>query len=1574
MKKTNPGAALAAALLLALVAVSCDRDRSNPLDPQADFVQNRPEAPAQLVAEPGVGVIRLAWQGVTDRDLAGYALFRSERSNGTYAFVPGDGDSTAGITTGKVVFADSIHTQNRTFFYRIAAIDTAGLQSELTAFVGATALEDNIAPESPQSLSAVPDEDVLGRVVLRWSAPQKDSDGRDLSGLSGYVILRAEAGTGGVVPIDTLVAGIREFVDNDLKTLTTYSYSMVAFDVGGNTSRPATAVQVTTPGLPTPKSVNAADGIGRIVVTWGAVEDEALIGYDIYRSVSSEDGYVRLAGAEGRSFTTGRTTYIDSGLTGGALFFYRVRAVGRAGAASELSTFVSGEAQADEVPPGVPANLSAVPDAADFGRITVSWNVPQRDASGGVLTGLAGYAVFRSQETTDSFVRIATVTDPSFVDTGLDESTTFYYTVAAFDEKGNESGRASAVRVRTQGEDRIGPDAPVNVSAVADESTTGRIIVRWSAPTTDSDGQELTGLSGFVLFRSEGGPGSFVPADTVGADIRLWPDADLKSLTLYAYTVVAFDAAGNESRPATSSQTTTGGIPAPQGLAARDEIGRILIDWRPVDDSDLAGYNIYRSTRSDAGFVRLEGSEGADFTTGRTSYIDSNLTGGSLFFYKVLAVGTNGLLSELSAFVGGRALADESAPGAPRNVSAVADENDPGQITVGWSAPSTDASGDDLTGLSGFLLLRAEGSDGALLPVDTLAATLRTYVDSGLKALTVYRYAMVAFDASGNQSSQALSSSTRTAGIPTPVAVVAIEGLGRITLQWQAVDSDDLLGYDVYRATRSDGTYQILAAGEGSSFTTGRTSYIDSNLAGGTVLFYRVRAIGANNVASELSTFVSAQAAAGIPIPDALVAVEGLGRITLQWQAVDSDDLLGYDVYRATRSDGTYQIIAGGEGSPYTTGRTSYVDSNLAAGTLFFYKVRAIGTNNVVSELSTFVSAQAAADESAPAAPQNISVVPSGTDPTQITVRWTAPITDAGGRERTGLAGFRLLRAEGSGSFAPIATLAADIRQYDDSGLRSLTVYRYTLTAFDPAGNESGQSSTGQAQTIGVAIPGGVRASDGIGRIEITWSAVDADDLIGYNLYRSTRPDQTFTLLADDGGAAFTTGRTTFVDSSVTAGALFYYKVAAVTTSLQSERSAFVSGRAANDDVAPASPADIVAIADDAQALVSLSWTGSSVDQGGGDLTGLTSYIVFRGKGSAIALVALDTIDARTTSYADAALQAATTYYYAVSALDGSGNVSPRSSTVAATTQGIGAPLNVNAVGDVKSITVSWSASGEEDLLGYNVYRSARSDRDFSRLAGTEGTSFTTGQTAFIDSNLGGGQIRFYRVSVVTGSGESEPSSFDGATVQADTRAPAAPTFLDGEPNNGDPERLSLSWRAPGSDANGSSLTGVSLYRIYRSATSDGDFQEIATSSTTAYEDTLLDQRTTYYYQVEALDDDGNISPRSSTAAATTSGVDLPTNVRLVSSTPSDGAAPPVVTISWTKSAGAILRYEVSRATVANSTNDSDYTSVVPNSVTTSRTDNGVVRGTVYYYRVRAIDIDSRASDWTEVLAIAVAN
>jgi len=80
------------------------------------------------------------------------------------------------------------------------------------------------------------------------------------------------------------------------------------------------------------------------------------------------------------------------------------------------------------------------------------------------------------------------------------------------------------------------------------------------------------------------------------------------------------------------------------------------------------------------------------------------------------------------------------------------------------------------------------------------------------------------------------------------------------------------------------------------------------------------------------------------------------------------------------------------------------------------------------------------------------------------------------------------------------------------------------------------------------------------------------------------------------------------------------------------------------------------------------------------------------------------------------------------------------------------------------------------------------------------------------------------------------------------------------------------------------------------------------------------------------------------------------------------------VTISWDASSGAIVRYEVERTQVADSSADSDYTDVLPNSLQTTRTDNTVTRGQTYYYRVRAVDVESRESDWTVPLSIDVSN
>ena len=98
----------------------------------------------------------------------------------------------------------------------------------------------------------------------------------------------------------------------------------------------------------------------------------------------------------------------------------------------------------------------------------------------------------------------------------------------------------------------------------------------------------------------------------------------------------------------------------------------------------------------------------------------------------------------------------------------------------------------------------------------------------------------------------------------------------------------------------------------------------------------------------------------------------------------------------------------------------------------------------------------------------------------------------------------------------------------------------------------------------------------------------------------------------------------------------------------------------------------------------------------------------------------------------------------------------------------------------------------------------------------------------------------------------------------------------------------------------------------------------------------------------------------------------MPSNVRLVAATPSNPNERPVVTITWNASKGAILRYEVQRTTVVNGTLTGDYTWVLPHSFSTTREDDTVTRGETYYYRVRAVDIEDRVSEWTEPLGITV--
>jgi len=87
---------------------------------------------------------------------------------------------------------------------------------------------------------------------------------------------------------------------------------------------------------------------------------------------------------------------------------------------------------------------------------------------------------------------------------------------------------------------------------------------------------------------------------------------------------------------------------APTGLTATAGNNIVSLDWNNNGESDLAGYNVYRSTTSGSGYAKLNSS-----LLTNSDYNDSNVSNGTTYYYVVIAVDTgtleSGYSSEVSA-------------------------------------------------------------------------------------------------------------------------------------------------------------------------------------------------------------------------------------------------------------------------------------------------------------------------------------------------------------------------------------------------------------------------------------------------------------------------------------------------------------------------------------------------------------------------------------------------------------------------------------------------------------------------------------------------------------------------------------------------------------------------------------------------------------------------------------------------------------------------------------------------------------------------------------------------------------
>jgi fibronectin type 3 domain-containing protein len=241
----------------------------------------------------------------------------------------------------------------------------------------------------------------------------------------------------------------------------------------------------------------------RVELAWDAATDDAsALAYRVYRN----GAFVA---------TTTATSWTHTNPAEGTTYTYSVRAIDSAGNLGDASAPVSATTP-DQSAPTPPPDLAAQA-LVNPARVELSWTAATDPA------GVAGYEVSR-----DGAV-IGTSPTPSFTDAGVSGSTTYVYSVIAYDAAGNRSDPA-AVQVTTP--EAVPPSAPTGLNAVV-RSGPVRVQLGWNAATDD------TGVTGYRVYRN----GSAIATATSTAYL----DAAVKPSTKYRYFVTALDQAGNES-------------------------------------------------------------------------------------------------------------------------------------------------------------------------------------------------------------------------------------------------------------------------------------------------------------------------------------------------------------------------------------------------------------------------------------------------------------------------------------------------------------------------------------------------------------------------------------------------------------------------------------------------------------------------------------------------------------------------------------------------------------------------------------------------------------------------------------------------------------------------------------------------------------------------------------------------------------------------------------------------------------------------------------------------------------------
>ncbi len=233
----------------------------------------------------------------------------------------------------------------------------------------------------------------------------------------------------------------------------------------------------------------------------------------------------------------------------------------------------------------------------------------------------------------------------------------------------------------------------------------------------------------------------------------------------------------------------------------------------------------------------------------------------------------------------------------------------------------------------------------------------RAYTDTSAKAGTTYYYKVKAVSSRGKSLGKSyLRKRACDCAKPKISSITNVEATGKIKLTWKTVSNANY--YNIYRATSSNGTYNKIGRVTATTKAGKKCSYVDSKAIGGKTYYYKIKA-GNSKSSDALSVSSSKKYRACDLTRPTVTAVSRAsdGKPVLTWNKIAGAEK--YVVYRSTSKNGPYTKIC-------TTTKRQCVNTQSVAGKTYYYKVKAIDSNNSSANSASSIAVARTCDLVAP--------------------------------------------------------------------------------------------------------------------------------------------------------------------------------------------------------------------------------------------------------------------------------------------------------------------------------------------------------------------------------------------------------------------------------------------------------------------------------------------------------------------------------------------------------------------------------------------------------------------------------